>query len=139
MLKVVHDAAEPTVNDTVAGGSLLDEMVREGARQMLAAALQAEVLPLLYLHGLSSSDFTPAFEQFLGTGHGLSAATISRLTRRWQDDARAFAGRSLYGTVRAVGFFLTTRSWVPDRRHVLHLGLRRPADQAVRVAPPSMR
>ena len=26
----------------------------------------AEVLPLLYLHGLSSSDFGPALEQFLG-------------------------------------------------------------------------
>jgi len=34
----------------------------------------AEVLPLLYLHGLSSLDFAPALEQFLGTGAGLSAA-----------------------------------------------------------------
>jgi putative transposase len=42
----------------------------------------AEVLPLLYLHGLSSSDFGPALEEFLGTSHGLSAAAITRLTRR---------------------------------------------------------
>jgi putative transposase len=28
----------------------------------------AEVLPLLYLHGLSTNDFEPALEQFLGTG-----------------------------------------------------------------------
>ena len=40
----------------------------------------AEVLPLLYLHGLSSSDFAPALEQFLGSGAGLSAATVTRLT-----------------------------------------------------------
>ncbi|MFZ1286357.1 MAG: transposase, partial [Candidatus Phosphoribacter sp.] len=130
-------------------GSMLDEIVREGARRMLAAALEAEVaayiaehadqldedgrrlvvrngrhqprevltssgaievvaprvndkrtddatgerkrfssailapwcrkspkitevLPLLYLHGLSSLDFGPALEQFLGTGAGLS-------------------------------------------------------------------
>jgi putative transposase len=175
MLKVVHDVAEPKENDVVAGRSLLDEIVRDGARQMLAAALQvevaayieahvgevdergrrlvvrngshdprevttaagavavraprvndkridevtgertrfssailpawsrksprvAEVLPLLYLHGLSSSDFAPALEQFLGTGHGLSAATITRLTSQWQDDAHAFADRSLAGT-----------------------------------------
>jgi putative transposase len=175
MLKVVHDAAEPNENDTAAGRSLLDEIVRDGARQMLAAALQAEVaayieahadqvdergrrlvvrngshepreittaagavpvtaprvndkridevtgerqrfssailpawsrksprvaevLPLLYLHGLSSSDFAPALEQFLGTGHGLSAASITRLTSQWQDEARAFADRSLAGT-----------------------------------------
>jgi putative transposase len=30
----------------------------------------AEVLPLLYLHGLSSSDFVPALEQFLGSAPG---------------------------------------------------------------------
>src|SRR5947209_14566935 len=57
----------------------------------------AEVLPLLYLHGLSSSDFGPALEQFLGTGAGLSASTITRLTAQWQDEARAFADRSLAG------------------------------------------
>ena len=41
MLKVVHDAE--VSNETAAGGSLLDQIVRDGARQMLAAALQAEV------------------------------------------------------------------------------------------------
>ena len=40
MLKVVHDAS---ASNEAAGGSLLDEIVRDGARQMLAAALQAEV------------------------------------------------------------------------------------------------
>lgn len=55
----------------------------------------AEVLPLLYLHGLSSSDFGPALEQFLGTSHGLSPATITRLTKDWQDEAAAFNRRSL--------------------------------------------
>ena len=58
----------------------------------------AEVLPLLYLHGLSSQDFGPALEQFLGTGAGLSAATITRLTAQWQDEVRAFNSRSLAGT-----------------------------------------
>lgn len=33
----------------------------------------AEVLPLLYLHGLSGGDFVPALEQFLGSSAGLSA------------------------------------------------------------------
>ena len=55
----------------------------------------ADVLPLLYLHGMSSLDFGPALEQFLGTGAGLSAATITRLTTQWQDEARLFADRSL--------------------------------------------
>jgi putative transposase len=55
----------------------------------------AEVLPLLYLHGLSSSDFGPALEQFLGSDQGLSAATITRLTTQWQDEAALFNKRSL--------------------------------------------
>jgi transposase-like protein len=54
-----------------------------------------EVLPLLYLHGLSSKDFVPALEGFLGTDAGLSAATITRLTVQWQDDARTFNERDL--------------------------------------------
>ncbi len=58
----------------------------------------AEVLPLLYLHGLSTSDFGPALTQFLGSGAGLSTATITRLTTQWQQEAAAFGTRSLAGT-----------------------------------------
>jgi hypothetical protein len=142
----------------VSGSSLIDEIVRDGARRMLAAALEAEVaayiaahaaevnenghrlvvrngharsrqvltsagavevvaprvndkrvdeasgerrrfasailpawcrksprisevLPLLYLHGLSSQDFVPALQQFLGTSSGLSAPVITRSPR----------------------------------------------------------
>ena len=39
MLNVVQDSSAPNS----VGESLLDEIVRDGARQMLAAALQAEV------------------------------------------------------------------------------------------------
>jgi len=166
VVQVGNESNEP------AGGSLLDEIVRDGARKMLAAALEAEVaayveshadqvdaeghrlvvrnghhdprevttaagsigvraprvndkridevtgvrkrfasailpawarrsprvaevLPLLYLHGLSSGDFGPALEQFLGSGAGLSPASIIRLTTQWQDEAAAFNKRSL--------------------------------------------
>ena len=64
-----------------------------GERQRFASAIlpawarkspqMNEVLPLLYLHGLSTSDFGPALEQFLGSGAGLSAASITRLTAQW--------------------------------------------------------
>jgi transposase-like protein len=54
-----------------------------------------EVLPLLYLHGLSSGDFVPALGQFLGSSAGLSAAVITRLTESWQAEQRAFAERDL--------------------------------------------
>jgi hypothetical protein len=34
----------------------------------------SEVLPLLYLHGLSAGDFVPALEEFFGSKPGLSPA-----------------------------------------------------------------
>lgn len=166
MLSVVN------VDGSTETGSLIDEIVREGARRMLAAALEAEVnqyiaelasetdergrrlvvrnghhrprtvvtaagpvevtaprvndrrvdeatgerkrfsskilapwcrkspkvsevLPLLYLHGLSSGDFVPALEQFLGSAAGLSSATVTRLTKQWGDDHAAFQARDL--------------------------------------------
>jgi hypothetical protein len=56
-----------------------------------------EVLPLLYLHGLSSGDFVPALGQFLGSTAGLSAPVITKLTEAWKSEQRAFAARDLSG------------------------------------------
>jgi putative transposase len=55
----------------------------------------AEVLPLLYLHGLSTGDFVPALEAFFGSAAGLSAAVITRLVAAWQADHEAFGRRDL--------------------------------------------
>jgi len=56
-----------------------------------------DVLPLLYLHGLSSGDFVPALGQFLGSAAGLSAPVITRLTETWKAEQRIFAARDLSG------------------------------------------
>jgi transposase-like protein len=172
MLTVVSDGCPDDGGAGAGSPSLIDEIVREGARRMLAEALQAEVeayiaafaaergedgrrlvvrngyreprmvltsagavevtaprvndkradpetgerarfssailpawarktpqvtevLPLLYLHGLSTGDFAPALAQFLGTGAGLSAPVITRLTEAWKAEAAAFAVRDL--------------------------------------------
>src|SRR3954471_19539896 len=55
----------------------------------------AEVLPLLYLHGLSTGDFVPALEAFFGPAAGLSAAAVGRLLASWQADYQAFCQRDL--------------------------------------------
>jgi putative transposase len=57
----------------------------------------AEVLPLMYLHGMSSGDFVPALEEFFGSAAGLSASVITRLTTEWQREREQFARRSLKG------------------------------------------
>ena len=56
-----------------------------------------EVLPLLYLHGLSTGDFVPALGQFLGQAAGLSAPVVTRLTETWKAEQRAFAQRGQVG------------------------------------------
>ncbi len=54
-----------------------------------------EVLPLLYLHGLSSGDFVPALAEFFGSQAGLSASTVTRLTEHWQQEHEHFMHRDL--------------------------------------------
>jgi transposase-like protein len=88
----------PRVND-----KRIDEA--SGERKRFASAILpawcrrspkiGEVLPLLYLHGLSSGDFVPALEQFLGTSAGLSASTVTGLTERWREEQKAFCNRDL--------------------------------------------
>ena len=57
----------------------------------------AEVLPLMYLHAMSSGDFAPALEEFFGSAAGLSASVITRLSAEWQRERDQFARRSLKG------------------------------------------
>jgi putative transposase len=56
----------------------------------------SEVLPILYLHGLSTGDFQPALRDLLGEdASGLSASSIQRLTEAWQTEHAAFGQREL--------------------------------------------
>ena len=55
----------------------------------------AEVLPLMYLHGMSSGDFVPALEEFFGGSAGLSASVVVRLTKQWQAERDLFMRRDL--------------------------------------------
>ena len=56
----------------------------------------AEVLPLLYLHGLSTGDFRAALPVLLGEeAAGLSPTTITRLTAEWETEYTAWRQRRL--------------------------------------------
>ena len=75
----------------------------------------AEVLPILYLRGLSTNDFRPALESLLGkqATMGLSASTITRLTTLWEDEHQAWKQQDLserdYVYVWADGIHLPIR------------------------------
>jgi transposase-like protein len=57
----------------------------------------AEVLPILYLRGLSTGDFREALPVLLGpeAAAGLSPTNIARMTAAWQEEHCAFQKRSL--------------------------------------------
>ena len=56
----------------------------------------AEVLPVLYLRGLSTGDFREALPILLGDdASGLSPTTITRLTGTWEGEYREFRRRDL--------------------------------------------
>lgn len=59
----------------------------------------AEVLPVLYLRGLSTGDFQPALTSLLGeeATAGLSPTAITRLTAEWQHDYEQFRKRPFHG------------------------------------------
>jgi len=55
-----------------------------------------EVIPILYLRGLSTGDFRPALEGLLGEdAAGLSASTVSRLCKEWEAHHDRFRKRLL--------------------------------------------
>ncbi len=56
-----------------------------------------EVLPVLYLRGLSTGDFASALGEFFGTEAGLSASTVNRLTVAWQAEQEKWTERDLSG------------------------------------------
>ena len=74
-----------------------------------------EVLPWLYLKGISTGDFSEALAALLGPqAKGISASTISRLKRQWSQEHQAWQGRSLankrYVYVWADGVYFNIRN-----------------------------
>ena len=55
----------------------------------------AELIPQLYLHGLSEGDFDLALRGLLGDEAPLSASTVSRLKERWNAEFSEWRGRRL--------------------------------------------
>ena len=79
-----------------------------------------DVLPILYLRGLSTGDFAPALRDLLGEdASGLSASSIARLTKQWEADHVAFKARSLrfhrYAYLFVDGVHMSVRLGEDDR------------------------
>jgi putative transposase len=78
-----------------------------------------ELIPWLYLRGISTGDFTEALQALLGPqAKGLSATNIVRLKESWQQDWKTWSRRSLhekrYVYVWADGIHFNIRLEDPD-------------------------
>jgi transposase-like protein len=54
-----------------------------------------ELIPCLYLHGISTGAFNQALEALLGQAPGLSASTVTRMIEAWQGEYEEWSKRSL--------------------------------------------
>jgi len=84
----------PRVNDRREGHRFSSYILPKYARR---SPKVGDVLPVLYLRGLSTGDFAPALSEFFGTDTGLSASSIGRLLETWSDEYTAFESRDLSG------------------------------------------
>jgi len=82
----------PRVNDRRQDSRFTSAILPPWARR---SPKVTEVLPVLYLRGISTKDFVPALSEFFGSEAGLSASTIQRLTREWSQELKEFGQRDL--------------------------------------------
>ncbi len=87
------EVSAPRVNDRRSGHRFTSRILPPYMRR---SPKVAEVLPLLYLRGLSTGDFREALPALLGAkASGLSASSIARMTTAWEEEYRRFRQRDL--------------------------------------------
>ena len=113
---------QPRVHDRRPGQRFSSSIL---PRYMRRAPTIDQLIPALYLKGVSTSSFPEALKSILGDGvSGLSPANIVRLKSVWEADFKAFAHRDLtnkhYVYIWADGIYFGVRL-SPDRPCILVL------------------
>jgi transposase-like protein len=90
--RVELEIQAPRVDDRRQGRRVTSTILPPWARR---SPKVTDVLPVLYLRGISTKDFEPALAELFGSEAGLSASTIQRLTREWTQEWAAFQQRDL--------------------------------------------
>ena len=104
----------PRVRDREPGDDVLRFQSKLVPPYLRRARSVEELLPWLYLRGVSTGGFSDALEALLGPeAPGLSASSISRLKTQWEAEQEAWSQRSLKGKhyvyVWADGIYCTAR------------------------------
>lgn len=125
-----HDRRDPTAGRERFSSKILPPYLRK-ARSI------EELIPWLYLKGVSTGDFTEALQALLGPScPGLSASTVTRLVAQWQEEQAAWARRDLsdkhYVYVWADGIHFNIRL-EEDRQCILVMVMRKRRGTTVRT------
>lgn len=84
---------QPRVRDKREGKSFTSAILPRYLRRVPSLD---NLIPTLYLKGISTGDFTEALEAILGdNAKGVSASTVVRLKRQWEEEYRQWAKRHL--------------------------------------------
>lgn len=115
----VHDRRTPEEGREVFTSAILPPYLRK-TRSM------EELIPWLYLKGVSTGDFSEALAALIGTGTpGFSAATVTRLKESWEAEYRNWSTRDLTGRsyvyLWADGVHFNLRLGEQDRQCILVL------------------
>ena len=94
--------AAPRINDKRLGRKFTSSILPPYMRR---SPNLSEVLPILYLKGISSGEFQGALQALLGKdAAGLSAGSIGRLKAKWEDEYKSFKQRYLGSSKHAYVF-----------------------------------
>lgn len=86
---------QPRVDDRREGHQFTSNILPPYLRRV--ASLE-NLIPALYLRGISTNNMRPALESILGDqAHGLSPANVTRMCSIWQDQMKQWQQRSLEG------------------------------------------
>ena len=112
----VVEVERPRVNDkrTTAAGERMRFSSRILPPYLRRTKAIDELVPWLYLKGISTGDFPEALQALLGpSAEGLSATNVCRLKRQWEDEWQQWSRRSLadrhYVYVWADGIYFNVR------------------------------
>jgi transposase-like protein len=84
---------QPRVHDTSGKKQFTSNILPKYMRRVASVD---NLIPVLYLKGISTGDFASALESILGPqASGLSATNVVRLKQRWEDEYKDWNKRSL--------------------------------------------
>jgi len=116
---------QPRVDDRKVDDKFISSIIPKYARR--APSIDT-LMPILYLRGVSTGEFNTVLESILGKGHGVSANTVMRLKKEWEEEYKQWRKRTFdsneYCYIWADGIYTNNRDKDdPKSCHLIIIGV----------------